>query len=474
MIHKVKAFIEKHDMFHQGDRVVVGVSGGADSMALLACLDQLKEELDLRLFIAHVDHGLRGNESDLDRELVVKTARELNLPFYLKSLDLKNVRVGQSFEDAARTERYRFFFQLYDEFGAHRIALGHQFHDQAETILLHLLRGTGAEGLAGILPVRDKIVVRPLLCVTREEIQTFLTAGNIAYREDQTNRSNAFLRNRIRHELIPRLRKYNGRIEQSLYNLTKVMQIDNDYWEREIRRVFRSLGVDPLSDRSVISRESFSELHEAMQRRIIKTLLESASQDKNGINQRHIEAFLRLIREGHVGQKLSMPFQREVILQYKEVLIRKKVGNFSAKDSHSQHEMNNDDDTSMKDYATTQINIPATIDTGENRNTLYLSLTDPPSSWDKISQISYIDYDKLERPLFLRTVKPGDSFRPLGLSGKKKLKSFFIDRKVPREERKKIPLLVDRKRILWVGGMAISDDVKVTASTRTCLKIEII
>ncbi|MBN1547343.1 MAG: tRNA lysidine(34) synthetase TilS [Syntrophaceae bacterium] len=479
MLKKVSDYIQKHGIFQRDNRVIVGVSGGADSMALLMCLVQLREELGLTLFVAHVNHGLRGNASNADSELTARTAEQLKLPFYLKNLEPETLaqRRGLSLEDAARKERYDFFFQLLRELPADKIALGHHANDQAETVLLNLLRGTGAKGLSGIRPVRDHVLVRPLLGINRKEILSFLKAKQVSYREDKSNRSPLFLRNRLRHELIPELKTYNPRFEERLCSLAEIMQIENDYWELQIHNILQSWGVDPAVREVYIPMKDFCNLHKALQGRVIKTMLESRSKEKNGIEQVHIQSVLKLIKDGHVGQKLSLPFQTEVVLEYAQILfreeIRRKRREFVRmsllKSDHSEQK-----DLLNQSFKHQVTKIPDTIAIEETVTQLRLSLSIPPKSGYVAGSVAYIDYDKIELPLTVRTFQPGDRFSPLGLQGSKKLKSFFIDRKVPRESRRKIPLLADLTRIFWVGGMAISEDVKITPQTRTCLKIEII
>jgi tRNA(Ile)-lysidine synthase len=479
MINKVRKYIRKYDLFQKGDRVIVGVSGGADSMALLSVMNRLKDELGIDLVVSHLNHGLRDRESDDDCEWVKRTSDALGLSFLSKKIDVGELsqQTGMSLEDTARRERYAFFYQLLQDIPANRIALGHQFHDQAETVMLNLLRGAGARGLRGIMPIRDHVLVRPLLGIKRDEILAYLEKEKIDYREDESNQSELFLRNRVRHELLPYMKKYNPQIEGRLHSLAETMRIENDYLEEQISAILKRWEVGLESEEIVILIEDFQNLHEAMQRRVIKSILESRSQEQNGIGQTHITAVIDLARDGHVGQKLSLPFTTEVLRTYNQLVFKKQIHRRSKE--RALHDRENSQDIGLKDlcpglFEYPVSKIPDEIEIKEAGTRLRLTTTGPMLYDFKAPISACIDYDKIEFPIIIRNIRPGDRFLPLCMTGSKKIKSFFIDRKIPRELRQRVPLLVDRKAILWIAGMAISDRVKVTTSTSTCLKIEII
>lgn len=479
MINKVRKYILQYGMLQKGDRVIVAVSGGADSMALLSVLHRLTNELGFELVVAHLNHGLRGREADADAELVRQTAENKGLPLFCKTVDMGVLakQAGLSLEDTARKERYAFFYQLIKDVPADKIALGHQFHDQAETVLLNFLRGAGSRGLRGILPMRDQVLVRPLLGIKREEILAYLGKEEIAYREDGSNRSSLFLRNRIRHDLLPYLKKYNPRVEERLHGMAETMRIENNFLEAETAAILKRWQVDIDSEEINIFIDNFLNLHEAMQRRVIKSILESRSQEQNGINQAHVSAVVGFVRDGHVGQQLSLPFATEVLRQYDRFIFRKKGQRRSKEGILQNHDAPDDlvlDNHYTGKFEYTIKSIPAEIEIKETGTRLRLTKTEPTSHDLKTRDITYLDYEKFRLPLIIRNIRPGDRFYPLGMAGTKKVKSFFIDKKIPREIRHGIPLLVDRENILWIADLAISDMAKVTPATRICLKIEII
>jgi len=478
MIKKVREYIHRHGMFQDGDRIVVGVSGGPDSMALLKILDRLKEELGITLVVAHLNHGLRGRDADDEAEWVRHRAYELGLPFFQKKVDitLLSNQAGLSVEDAARQERYAFFFQLLKDLPADKIAVGHHFHDQAETVLLNFLRGTGSRGLRGILPVRDRVLIRPLLPVRKDEILAYLKNEKVEYREDGSNRSPIFLRNRIRHDLIPHLKLYNCRIEEGLHGLAETMRLENDFLESQSTAVLEHWEIDLTAGEINVNLNDFNHLHEAIQRRIIKSILESNSGNLNGIAASHVGAVMRLIREGHVGQRLSLPFRTEVQRRYDEITFMKRIYRPASEEQNTQviaSDHNPFEGLTSDAFSYPVFSTSEELEIKETGNLLRFSLMKGRVQDLTAPNVAHVDYDKVAFPLIIRNMRPGDRFQPLGMKGTKKLKSYFIDRKVPREIRKKIPLLIDRQCILWIAGMTISEKVKVTESTRMVLKIEI-
>jgi len=478
MIKKVQAYMFQHKMIERGDRVIVGVSGGADSMALLSVLDRLRNDLAFDLVVAHLNHGLRGREADEDAIFVKKAADAAGLPFFDKKLDIEAISKQKrlSLEDAARQERYLFFHDLLRRLPADRIALGHQRHDQTETVLLNFLRGAGSRGLRGILPVRDHVLIRPFLNITRHEILTYLDREKIAYREDESNRSDLFLRNRIRHDLLPSLKHYNARIEERLYDLAETMRTENDFLEAETAIVLKRWFGESHSEAMGVNISDFLNLHGAIQRRAVKTILENRSPEQNGINQVHVDAVIRLFKNGHVGQKLSLPFATEVFRDYDRMVFRqhRRLRSVKVTGPDAADMIISEPEQVHMDFDYPVHDVPAEVVIREKGQHIRLSKMEPDLDHPKGQGDALLDFDKIEFPVTIRNFRPGDRFHPLGMTGTKKLKSLFIDRKIPKEMRQKIPLLADRTNILWIAGVAISDLAKVTPSTRICLKIEII
>ncbi|MDX9745298.1 MAG: tRNA lysidine(34) synthetase TilS [Syntrophales bacterium] len=478
MINRVRKYIRRHGMLKRGDRVIVGVSGGADSMALLSVLHRLRDELAVTLVVAHMNHGLRGSESDADGDLVGNTAATLGLPFHERRVDIGSLakREGLSLEDMARRERYGFFHHLLQDLPADKITLGHQRHDQAETVLMNLIRGAGSRGLRGILPVRENVLIRPFLDVSREEILAYLDGESIPYREDSSNQSGEFLRNRIRLDLMGQMKRYNPRIEARLCDLAETMRLENDFLERETTGALKRLGVSGGGD-TALRIGDMRELHGAMQRRVIKAVLERRSQRQNGISRVHVDAVARLLERGRVGQMLSLPFDTEVFRQYDGLLFREKTRRRSKRAESGERNGARPPGIVPPFQGAFRYridDIPANILIEETGMRLRLTKTGAPACDLKSENVVLLDYKKITFPCEIRNIRSGDRFRPLGMGGTKKLRTFFADRKVPREIRKETPLLVDGEKVLCVVGITVSDTAKITPSTKTCLKIEMI
>ncbi len=478
MINKVRAYILQHKMIEKGDRVIVAVSGGADSMALLSVLHRLRDDLAIELVAAHLNHGLRGRDADEDAALVKRVAEASGLPYFDKKVDVGALakRKGLSLEDAARRERYAFFYHLLRQVPADKIATGHQMHDQAETVMLNLLRGTGSRGLRGIVPVRNQVLIRPCLKISRAEILDFLEQEGIPYREDESNQSELFRRNQIRHDLLPHLKQFNPRIEERLHDLAEIMRVENDFLEAQTALNLEKCQPDSPSKAQAVNIQEFLALHEAIQRRIVKSILERRSQEQTGINQVHVGAVIRLCRDGHVGQKLSLPFATEVFRDYDRIIFMESRKVRSSRDmaSYLYETSKGKPEKGPTDYDYPINTLPTEVVIRETGARVRLSKIERGSDDLTEQGFNLLDFDKIKFPVIIRHFRSGDRFQPLGMTGTKKLKSFFIDRKVPQEARKGIPLLADRKNILWIGGMAISESAKVTPATRICLKIEII
>ena len=312
MLNRIRRSIETHSMLNRGDHLVVAVSGGPDSVALLHILMCLRDEYRLRLTAAHLNHGLRKDEADREESFVHRLCADIEIACVSRRsdiLELKKVK-SRSLEEIGREERYRFFQETASQCGAVKIAIGHHRDDQAETLLLHLLRGSGMEGLRGILPVRDGRIIRPLLGVGRSEILEYLRRGGISYVTDSSNRSTLFLRNRIRNELIPEVAsRYNPRLVETLCRTAEIIRRENDYLSKVVRRILNGWQIVPGSPDINLPVTDFQSLHEAIQGRIVKFLLESASSAQKGIAYRHVESVLSLARRTDCRYLfLDMPF----------------------------------------------------------------------------------------------------------------------------------------------------------------------
>ncbi|MEW6335664.1 MAG: tRNA lysidine(34) synthetase TilS [Thermodesulfobacteriota bacterium] len=299
MLRSVRKTIAESALLERGDHLLVALSGGPDSVALLRVMALLSPEYGLKLTAAHLNHGLRGEESREEEHFVRTLCAGLGIGCISKTLDIRSLRKGsgKSIEQVGREQRYRFLDEAAQACGATKIATGHHRDDQAETVLINLLRGSGLEGLKGIVPLRDGRIIRPLLHVGRPEILEFLRREGLTYREDGSNRSPCFLRNRIRHGLIPELAAgYNPAIVSGLSRTAEIIRREDDYLQAAVRRILGGWGVVPGTAEVSLPLQELTGLHEALQRRVLKCLLEAAAPEGTGIGYRHVEAALALAR----------------------------------------------------------------------------------------------------------------------------------------------------------------------------------
>jgi tRNA(Ile)-lysidine synthase len=465
MIKKVKEVINKYRMIESGDSVVVAVSGGPDSIALLKVLETLSDEYGLTLITAHLNHGLR-EEADRESEFVREISKEMGIEFECLTVDINFLRkgAGRSIEDTSRDVRYKFLNDVVKRHHAHKIALGHHLNDQVETVLMNFLRGSGPAGLKGMLPARDAMYIRPLLYVSRKEIVSYLDFHKIPFMSDDSNTEDIYLRNRIRHLLIPELTaSYNPWLEQSLSNMAEIMRLEDDFMKTVTDKILSEWGTE--ADESNVVRIKISQLrkyHEAVQRRVIKNILLRSTPNGQGIGYAHIKAVEDLAHSNHPSGHLNLPYNIEVRREY-DFLVVSEVGKFDRKVLKE------------PDQVFYKVTLPGSVDIAELGKTFIFDLVEPPVQIKSNRQdIIFMDYDRITLPLIIRTGKPGDRIQPLGMKGTKKIKSYFIDEKVPVSLRRDIPLLLDQESVLWIAGMRMSERVKITKKTRRILKAEIV
>lgn len=459
---KVRETIKKFEMLSPGDRVVVGVSGGPDSVALLHILKELALQLKVSLSIAHLNHRFRGKESDRDAEYVQELALELGLPVIVESRDVSAFikKEGLSLEDGARRARYDFFARVVKRVKANKVALGHNADDQAETVLMRLLRGSGREGLGGIPPVRElkpgsKVkIIRPLIEATREEIEKYLKENRVKARLDASNIEPIYLRNRIRLKLLPLLTKYNPNIKSILVRTAQILGEEDRYLERIVSQHLKRI-VKKGKEGITLDIIKLSSLSLPIQRRILRETLGSIKGNKLDIQLAHIDDILDLLK-ARGRASLDLPGNILITKEYRKLSIHfkreKKASSFNY---------------SLKVPGITKI-----PELGLSFRTK-IPKTRPRALKKGLKKRAYFDYGRIKAPLSLRNREAGDRFQPLGMRGSKKLKDFFIDEKIPLKERERIPLLVSGKEIIWVVGHRISDKAKVTNKTEKVLMVEV-
>lgn len=469
-LKKIHDWIKDHQLIHRGDHVVVACSGGADSLALLDMLVKLQKEMHFFVSVAHFDHCLRGFESQKDAEFVSDYCQQRALPFYLGRADVaeERKRRGGSIEAIARELRYAFLQQLAARIGAARIATGHHRDDQAETVLLNLLRGSGGRGLGGIRTLQGNLI-RPLLCLSRHEIELYCDAKGLAPRNDGSNSNIDFFRNRIRHELVPFLvKEYNPAIVETLCRTADILQAEHQFLRQSAIEKLRCLATS--SDKGYcFCKEDFLFLEPALQRELIVVMLEALRRKSQGISYVHVEKIRSMIADERGSKQIMLPGR---------IKMRKVYNQIYLENSLQEPAPENGVCLSIKSVDSpgkTMLECPG-------KNVLPCFRMDIVCSFHKtplpddfgLSSIKVaFDFDKLSGPLQVRSRLPGDVFQPLGAMGHRKLKKMLIDLKVPLAERDSVPIITDQEGILWVGGLRRAERAKISASTLTCLVLEL-
>lgn len=471
--------ITAYRMFCPGDSVLVGVSGGPDSVALLYVLFVYAPKLSIRLGIVHLNHSLRGKESDRDAEFVASLAKKLDLPYYMDKKEVREYRHAHklSLEEAAREIRYAFYDKVAQKNRFNKIALGHHADDNAELVLMHLFRGSGPLGISGIPPVREGRFVRPLIRLTRTEIIDFLTDNGLKYVSDSTNKDTTYLRNRIRHHLIPILKEsYNPRITETLNRLSLIVKTEEEWIEADIiPALFKNCVTETKDAGLALSVPEMTHIHIAAQKRIIRKAIEQVRGDLRRVTYTHTEAALTLLQKGMADKTIDLP---------NHIRITRK-GNtlcFSIAES-SNHKTFNFEYCVLSPGTLFIKEIGVYLRSSETDmenmlkelNVKTLNGSDGPliSHFQLSPQTAFFDRDALCFPIMIRNFRPGDRFTPFGMTGTQKLKKYFINNKVPKEARAKCPILLCRGEIIWIAGHRRSDTAKITSSTQNVLKLEI-
>ncbi len=459
-------------MLKSGRTVLVGVSGGPDSVVLLHVLHRLAEELRLCLGIAHFHHNIRGRDADVDASFVNKLSQKLNIPFYYKkNTENQTRKTKRSPEERLRDARYAFLQNTARDHNFDAIAVGHHADDNAEQILLNLLRGSGPLGISGISPVRENII-RPLIRVTRDEIFSYLEGYRLDYRMDPTNTDERFLRNRVRHELIPVLKaRYNPNLTDTLCRLGSVIHADNDWLDQLVESIWSRVSIHEEPGRIVLSVSELSRQHPAARRRLIRRAVWRLKRNLRKIRYAHVDAVMDLIQAPHPG-RLDLPDRIRVSCRAAELVFEKGIQ--SLRITGDTDEPIRQIDFTYRFFENDISDRPLYIEEMDCFLVLSKMACRPDHDPEKEgSHAAFFDWDRLSFPLTLRRSRPGDRFMPLGLGGTQKLSDFFINRKIDRRRRSAIPVLVSGHDIVWVVGQQIADFAKITGSTRHLLRAEI-
>ena len=454
---KVLQFIKEHGLFTSGERVIVAFSGGADSMALLDILANLPD-FPLELVPAHLNHCLRGDESDGDELFARSVAEKYALQLEISRLDVAALaqEKGLSLEEAGREARRNFFLELARKHSATAVALGHHSDDQAETVLMRLVRGAAGSGLTGMCPKKTGTVfVRPLLCLERSVIETYLRKGALLWREDSSNSDTKFLRNRIRHELLPLLRSYNPGIAELLNQTAQALAADEELLDAVTDRAFSSMVLSAAAEVR-INLAMLQNEPQALRKRLYRKALAELKGDLKRISAKHLADIDRLALGAKGSGKLSLPVGVVAVKEYDTMIMTAASKELAPEFG----EISVDRCGSYSLPFCSRLSV-------ERLDAL------PSDRQETGKDAIFIDLKQFPFPWTIRCFCEGDRFTPFGMKGRKKLKDLFIDRKIPLADRKQIPLLLCRDEIVWVCGVQLSEKARITGSTGELLLLRI-
>ncbi|HOL82928.1 MAG TPA: tRNA lysidine(34) synthetase TilS [Caldisericia bacterium] len=448
LIKKIKNFISENSLINENDRILVGLSGGPDSIFLLYILHNY---FNNQLIIAHINHKLRGIDSDLDEKFIRTISQKLKIPLYVIREDVKKLSTKnkKSIEEVGRDVRFSFFNKILKVENFNKIALGHNLDDNVETILINFIKGSGMKGLIGIPEKRDNII-HPIINIKKEEILKYLEENKIEYRIDKTNFETDYLRNKVRNYLLPIIEKeFNKNFKEKILALSNILKVEDKFLDDLVENIKNDI-LKFEDDFVKIDLKKLQNLHLSLKRRLIRKVIDHFNKDLREYPLDHIDKVISLENK-KTGKEIELPLNLIAVKDKNNIIIERR-------------------DFEIPDF---YIEIPDIGSYQEIGMKIELSLVEKISKV-KDPFISFFDYDKIELPLKIRKPMFGEKFKPLGLKKEKKIQDFFVDSGIPKSVRWNLPVLLDKKDdILWIIGVRISDDYKVTNLTNRviCIKI---
>ena len=458
---KVLATICRYKLIEKGDKILAAVSGGADSVCMLHILYKLRDELGTKLFCAHLNHGLRGETADRDQRFVENLCEKLEIPFFSKNVDVLAMAKAEKLitEEAGRKARYSFFDELSEKLGICRIATAHNKNDNAETVLMRILRGTGVDGLSGISYIREDGVIRPLLDVSRAEIELYCKENNLEFCTDETNAENDYTRNKVRNELIPYIEKeFNTKITDSLCRLSETAREDGDFLKGYAERLYTILR-NPLPGNRPVSlhTESLGMVDKGISARVLRIAADEASPGVR-LEKKHIDDIFGLMQK-ETGASVDLPDELRVYNRYGWIVFEGKEDTMKKVKEES-------------DGFFVKISPSDTVFVESLGKNVTLRIEDAQEYKCKINETA-LDFDLLQgEMLFLRSRREGDRIVWFPDGKTKKIKNILIDMKIPQSDRNRIPLLCTGSEVLAIVGSRVSEKYKITKDTKTALIVE--
>ncbi len=445
IIDKIRDNIIEYSMVSKGDKVVVGLSGGADSVMLFMALLKLREVFDYTLSAAHVNHGIRGESANEDGAFCERLCNSFYVPFHMTHFNIPKIssELKTSEENAGRIKRYEYFNELCKKYGYNKIAVAHNMNDSVETVIINMIRGSSLNGLCGIKPVNANII-RPIFNITREEIEAYLSDNGIDYRIDETNLTDDYTRNKVRNNILETMKEINPSVIKTIFSNSKNLRDDDEYI---LSQTVKTDCITQEDDKVIIDKEIFDSQHVAIKKRILFDAFQRLKGNTNNIEKKHVEILLGNLLS---GKTYNMPDGIFISVSFNQIIFSKG--------------------TSSSEYIELEAVPGKKIKFGDKVIELCfsenISFKDPDAL--------YVDFGKIHGDLTIRSRRNGDRFIPYGMSGYKKIKQFISELKIPFYKREEIPILCDEKEIVAVIPYRIGEHYKISENTTKVLKIQMI
>lgn len=453
MIDIVRNNIIDNNLIKENDNIVVGVSGGADSMALLNVLMEIKKEINFNIFVAHVNHGVRGEDALADQLFVERKAREMNVPYYFKNVDMeKHAREKKiTAEEAGRELRYGFFRDILKQQGGGKIAVAHNKNDQAETLLLRIMRGTGIDGLKGMEFIAGDII-RPILNIAREDIENYINVNSVETVLDKTNLMTIYNRNKVRLELIPYIiDNFNPNIINTLWRLSSIADVDSGFLNALAEEKYNLIVKSETKHSIILDGTIFNREDRSIKIRVVRLMIYKLVESLQGISEQNVQSIVDLFERMETGKQLNLPAGIIGRVSYNDLIIHNSI---AEKQNDFYYKLTLGENIFPDLGISIRISVQEKLIIPNDKN------------------VKCFDSELIKGNLYIRNRKNGDKFNPFGMKGTKKVKNYFIDEKIPKDLRDEIPLLMDDENIIWIIGFATSEAYRITENTKNILIVD--
>lgn len=468
---RIEKFIQKYHMLTCGDKVIAGVSGGADSVCLFLMLLELREKIGFDLIAVHVHHGLRGEAADQDQRFVEALCEQHRIPLEIFRVNLESIakKRKQSLEEAGRMVRREAFDSVCQKYGGNKIALAHHQNDNAETLLWNLSRGTGLDGLGGIRPVNGKFI-RPLLCMNRKEIEEYLAKRKQSYCIDETNAGTDYTRNKLRHLVLPILEEQvnSAAVRHMNETMEQIWELQ-EYMQEQVEAAYQECVQEHFEKACwiQIQQKSFETFPELIKKMVIRKGMEQVGGKKRDLSHKHVDVMMELMNK-QVGRTLDLPYEMHAKRNYEGIRLEKQ----------RTYSFGEEKKAEIMQECMSELNIPGETILADRNLKLRCKILEKPKnlSIKDIPQKIYtkwFDYGIIKSSLYIRTRQAGDTIVIDEKGHQKKLKNWFVDEKIPKEVRDSQLLLAENNEILWVLGHRMSQAYQVKQSTKWILQIEV-